>query len=99
MLVSWFVTNDYRQNGLPEARKFFWLRHRTYLRKEKLNATQEEFEQIEAVWADVTAKSKALVDQLNQDLANKDASNLANRSEALKLLKSQLRDVSETNSA
>ena len=70
-------------------------KHLVYLfEKEKLSTTQSEFEQIEAVWADVTTKSQNLVEQLKQDLADQDASNLANRSEALKLLKSQLRDVS-----
>ena len=66
-----------------------------YSIKEKYNATEEEFTHIEAVWSDVTAKSASLVDQLETDLANKDPANLANRGEALKLLKSQLRDVSQ----
>ena len=60
---------------------------------EKLESTQAEFDQIDAVWADVTAKAMNLVDQLKKDLADQDAGNLEFRSEALKLLKSQLRDV------
>ena len=63
------------------------------IKTEKLESTQAEFDQIDAVWTDVTTKAMNLVDQLKKDLADEDASHLKNRSEALKLLKSQLREV------